>query len=334
MSVRCLLRVMIASPVPGQRWLFALLVFAVATTAWRAWPVAEEVPGVARPDVGPELRPVTYRYVPLLGLPLDDLVDAADGDFDDPPLEAPPGPISTCLPFLASILAHPNWQLRITTHRAGCFGEIDGDFTIASTGDVTWTRPGWPARHLALSTEQLALVRRLDQLSCVELQRDRSELAWLTIGLDLGAADDYAGARIQVASTLGRTVTAMLDELAEQYRGPRRELIAALDLQLATTAPGAVYRARIHGGRLTVKHGPTLLLDKPIEPDLLVDLVDAALEQPPADPDPDVKGVLRLHGRSVPIAHAARGQTPFAPIHWAIRDAQDIEASQREPQVR
>ena len=321
---------MLASRVPGQRWLFALLVSAVAMTAWRALPVTEEASVAARPDVGP----VTYRYVPLLGLPLDDVVDAADGDFDDPPLEAPAGPVQTCLPFLAPILAHPRWQFRITTHRAGCFGEIDGDFTIASTGDVTWARPGWPVRHLALSSEQLALVRRLDQLSCVELQRDRSELAWLTIGLDLGAADDYAGARIQVASTLGRTVTAMLDEVAAQYRGWRREAIASMDLRLATTAPGAVYRVRINGGRLTVKHGRSLLLDKPIEPDLLVDLVDAVLERPPADPDPDVKGVLRLHGRSVPIAHAARGQSPFALIHWAIRDAQDIEAERRESEVR
>jgi hypothetical protein len=313
---------MIASPVPSPRWLFALLVSAVVMTAWRAWPVAEEAPAAARPDVGP----ATYRYVPLLGLLLDDEVDAADGDFDAPPLEAPAGPVRTCLPFLAPILAHPRWQLRITTHHADCFAQIEGDFTIASTGDVTWTKPGWPVRHLALSGEQLALVQRLDQLSCVELQRQRSELAWLTIGLDLGAADDDAGARIQVASTLGRAVTAMLDELTEQYRGPQREAISAMDLQLATTAPGAIYRVRLHGGRLTVKHGRKLLLDKPVEPDLLVDLVDAALERPPADPDPDVKGVLRLHGRSVPVALAARGQSPFALIHWAIRDAQDVEA--------
>jgi hypothetical protein len=317
---------MIASPVPGQRWFFVLLVSAVAMTAWRAWPVAEEVP----PDVHPDVRPGTYRYVPLLGLPLYDAVDDADGDDYDPPLEAPAGPVKTCLPFLAPILEHPNWQLRITSGYTHCFGgEIREDFTIASTGEVTWTKPGWPVRRLALSSDQLALVRRLDRLSCVELQPGPGESDWLSIGLDLGKYQEYSGARIATASTLGRAVNAMLEDLMEQYRRPRREVIGSMDLRLATTEPGAVYRARVTGGRVTVKRGRKLLVDEPVDPDQLIDLVDEALERRLVD-EPHVKGVLLMHGWSVPVARLTYYERdPFEVIHRAIASARHIDTELR-----
>jgi hypothetical protein len=318
---------MIASPVPGQRWWFVLLVSAVAMTAWRSRPVAEAVLADVRSDV----RPVTYRHVPLLGIPLDDAIDDADGDYDDRPVEAPAGPVKTCLPFLAPILKHPNWQLRITSAYSTCFGaEATGDFTIASTGEVTWTRPGWPVRHLALSSEQLALVRRLDQLSCIQLQRDVGDLDWLLIGLDLGKFDEYGGARISAASTLGRAVTAMLDDLTTRYRQPRHEAVGSMDLRLATTEPGAVYRVRVTGGRLTVKRGRKLLVDEPVDPDLLLDLVDAALERRTVD-EPDVKGVLLMHGRSVPVALTRYGRSPFELIHRAIASARYLDTELRAP---
>jgi hypothetical protein len=327
---------MIAIPLTGQRWLFLLLVSAVAMTAWRAWPAAPVAEAEDAPaDVHSDVRPVTYRYVPLIGLPLDNAVDAADGDWENPPLEAPIGPVNTCLPFLAPILQHPSWQLRITDVVSHCTGDdILGDFTIASTGEVTWTKPGWPVRRLALSSEQLALVRRLDQLSCVQLQTERRggySVEWLSIGLDLGQHDPYTGARIMPASMLGRAVTAMLDELTAEYRRPRREAIGSIDLRLATTEPGAVYRVRIAGERLTVKRGRKLLVDEPVDAELLVDLVDTILERR-AVAAPDLKGVLLMRGGSVPVT-VEDGRGPFEPIYRAIRNAQYWEEQARESRM-
>jgi hypothetical protein len=255
---------------------------------------------------------------------LDDAVDAADGDWDKAPAEAPAGPVNTCLPFLAPILQHPNWQLRITQGVSHCMGDdIRGDFAIASTGEVTWTRPGWPVRHLALSSEQLALVRRLDQMSCVQPQSDDRwsyAVDWLSIGLDLGKHDRYAAAAISPGSTLGRAVTAMLDDLVAQYRKPRLALLGSFDLRLQTTEPGAVYTVRVTGGRLTAKRGRKLLFEEPVDPELLIDLVDAALERRPID-EPFVKGVLLIDGASVPVNLPYYEKGPFEPIHRAFQGA-------------
>ena len=200
-----------------------------------------------------------------------------------------------------------------------------GSFTVDATGAATWTRPGWPVRHLALSSEQLALVRRLDQLSCVELQSDRRwsyATEWLSIGLDLGQHDPYTAARITPTSELGRAVTAMLADLTAQYRVPRREAIGSAEFRLAPTGLGAGYKVRIVGDRLTVKHGRKLLVDEEVPADVLVDLVDLALAQHRAS-EPDLRGVLLLHGRSVPVAVLARRErSPFAQIYRAIDNAQ------------
>jgi hypothetical protein len=319
---------MIASRVTGLRSLLALLIATVAITAFRAWPELPADPAVVAESPA-AARPVTYRYVPLTGVPLDNAVDAADGDWEIRPREAPVGPVQTCLPFLAPILEHPNWRLRISDIVSHCTGEdVLGDFSIASTGEVTWTSPDGPARHLTLSSEQLALVRRLDQLSCVQLETERRggySVEWLSIGLDLGQHHPYTGARISPDSMLGRAVMAMLDELTAGYRQPRREAIGSIDLRLATTEPGPVYRVRIDGDRLTVKHGQKLLVDEELWPDVLVDLVDLALEHRPVA-EPDLAGVLLLHGRSVPLAVSARRErSPFAQIYRAIESAKYVE---------
>jgi len=315
---------MIASRVPGPPWLLVLLVSAVAMTGWRRWPAADAVPAGVASDVRPG-----YRHVPLLGLPLDDAIDDADGDHDDRPVEAPAGPVKTCLPFLAPILQHPNWQLRIASAYFTCFGaEVTGDFTIASTGEVTWTKPGWPVRRLALSSEQLALVRRLDQLSCVQLQGEDRHRDWLFIGLDLGKFDEYGGARISTESMLGRAVTAMLDDLTAEYRRPRQAVIGSMDLRLATTEPGALYHVRVTGGRLTARRGRKLLVDEPVDPELLIDLVDATLARRAVD-EPDVKGALLLHGWSAPVALSRWERGPFEQIHRAIASARYLDAGSR-----
>jgi hypothetical protein len=105
-------------------------------------------------------------------------------------------------------------------------------------------------------------------------------------------------------------------------------MIGSMDLRLATTERGPVYRVRVTGGRLTVKRGRKLLVDEPVDPDLLVDLADAALEQREVDV-PDVKGVLLLHGRSVPVSIERYGRGPFELIIHAIARAQVIEAESR-----
>lgn len=280
---------MIASRVPGWRWLLALLLAAIAVTAWQARP--------------------------------------------RPPLS------------LASMLERPSWQLRITKVRAGCFGpELRGDFRIASTGEVTWTRgPGWPVRRLALPGEQLALVRRLGRLPGAEPQPD--DHYFLVIGPDRGELGELAvdgGAHVSPASELGATVTAMLDELMDRHVPARQASIASMDLQLETTGPGAVYRVRVAGGRLTVDRGRTRRLDTEMHPALLIDLVDAALEQhAAAEPDddvlgvdePDVTGVLHVGGRSIPLALARHRRGAFDLIHGAIASARHFDFDGRASTV-
>ncbi|HWO25187.1 MAG TPA: hypothetical protein VNO30_40890 [Kofleriaceae bacterium] len=318
------------SSVSGLRWACVLLIANVALLGWRAVERAVEDTLEHARSAPRAARPVTYRHVPLLGLPLMDAVDDADGDQENRPAEAPAGPVQTCLPFLAPILEYPGWQLRLTHGHGSCFGDqVMGSFAIDATGAVTWTRPGWPVRHLALSGEQLALVRRLDQLSCVELFPEGDEPGFLSIGLDLGKHQAYGGAYVPPASVLGRAVTALLRDLEAQYRQPRREAIESMELQLATTEAGAVYRIRIAGDRVTVRHGQRLLVDEPVDADELMDVIDALLTQPTAD-ESDVKGVLLIQGLSVPVAFWRWERGPFQMIHNAIQKAQYNEEQARE----
>lgn len=317
---------MLASSVPGLRWWLALLVSTVALTAWRSLPVTDAEPA---PAVRAAERS-TYRYVPLLGLPLYQAIADAEGAYGDPPRSVPAGSVKSCLPFLAPILAYPNWRLRISTGYSTCFGrEPTGEFTIASTGEVTWTSPGGPVRHLVLSSEQLALVRQLDRLSCVAPAEILDPHGWLMIGLDLGKFHEYGGASIEIESVVGKTVTTMLDELAAQYRAPRLELVSAMDLRLQTTDPDSPFRLRVAKGRITVERRGKRLFDEPIEPDLLLDLVDLALEHRPVA-EPDVAGTLLLDGRSVPVALSRNWRGATGHIYRALDSALFTEAAQNE----
>jgi len=69
-------------------------------------------------------------------------------------------------------------------------------------------------------------------------------------------------------------------------------------------------------------------VDDPVDPDQLIDLVDAALERPAVDA-PDVKGVLLMHGWSVPVTLERYGRGPFELIQRAIASARYIEAELR-----
>jgi hypothetical protein len=339
---------MIASPVSGLRWMAVLLIGATVSIAvCRAWPAVarsfarafdrafDRAAVAALAGERADERPATYRYVPLRGLPLDYAVDDVDGDWDEPLLEAPPGPVQTCLPFLAPILAHPNWKLRIASGYPSCGGPIEPmwEFTIASSGAVTWMDRRGQVRHLSLSEAQLALVRRLDQLSCVELQRNEYELQygserrWLAIGLDLGKYEPGDGAYVPAASNLGRAIIPMLDELVDRYRGQRQAVIGSMDLRLATTerGRGAAYRVRLVGDRLTVRRGGSLLLDQPMADELRLDLVDAALEQRAVD-KPSMKGALYMDGWSVPVQLVRTGTGSFEEIYRAIDTAQETES--------
>ena len=319
---------MIASRASGQRWLSMVLISLLATTMWRTWPVAQE-----DLDLAP---PATYHHVPLLGMSLDDAIEEASGGrHSKPPREAPAGPVKTCLPFLAPILAHPSWQLRIASGYPSCGGppEPTWELTIASSGAVTWTDRRGQVRHLSLSAEQLALVRRLDQLSGVRLQRTDAELQygsehrWLSIGLDLGKYEPGDGAHVPAASDLGRAIIPMVDELVDRYRDARLPAIGSMELRLATTARGrgAAYRVRIAGDRLTVKRGGNLLLEQQMGDELRLDLVDAALERRAVDA-PSMKGMLYMDGWSVPVQIVRTGTGPFEEIYRAIELAQENEA--------
>jgi hypothetical protein len=168
-----------------------------------------------------------------------------------------------------------------------------------------------------LSRDQLAFVRQLDHLSCVERPAlGVLQLGWLHINGQSGAV------MLSDESPLARTVIAMLDELAAGYLPSRREESDLIELRLATTAPGTVHRVRVAGGRLTLQRGDELLFDEPMGPDQQVDLVDALLAQRGVD-EPDLTGVLRTQDRVLLLALSFAGswQGPFAEIIDVLRAA-------------
>jgi hypothetical protein len=288
---------MIASPVLGQRWLLVLLISTFGMTAWQARPATEVALTEAAPAAQPDVAPVTYRYVPLLGTPLTLAVEDARGELEDPPRD-PSDPVRTCLPFLAPLLAHPNWQIRIV-------------------------------RHLQLSNEQLALVQRLDRLSCVmwkDVPASYLRSHWLTIGIDFISQDrGIDGAQVPLQSDLGQALAPVLDQLVAEYPEPRGAVVGSMDLRLATTQRGAIYRVRIAGERLTVSQGRRLLVEEQVGSETMIDLVDLALERR-AVVDPDLKGTLLMNGWSVPVAVSRRAPGPFEQIERAVERA--IERAQ------
>ena len=192
---------MIATPVPGPRWLFVLLIPAVATAVWRAWTVAEPAPAdAASAEVRSGVRPLMCRYASLAN-PFDDAITESRSDHAGPRRAAPARPELECRMFLTPILEHPRRQLRITVHTDCPGGEDKGDFSIASTGEVTWTKRGWPVRHLALSSEQRARVRRLDQLSCFE----ERGLPPARLATDLASSLAAAAARARLIQARARS---------------------------------------------------------------------------------------------------------------------------------
>jgi hypothetical protein len=126
-------------------------------------------------------------------------------------------------------------------------------------------------------------------------------------------------------ATFGQALAPVLDQLVAEYPEPRGAVVGSMDLRLATTQRGAIYRVRIAGERLTVSQGRRLLVEEQVGSETMIDLVDLALERR-AVVDPDLKGTLLMNGWSVPVAVSRRAPGPFEQIERAVERA--IERAQ------
>lgn len=90
----------LASTLTGTRLVAAAVVFAAGFGLYRAWPDAP-------PDPERVSTATTYTYVPLMGDPTRAIEDAQDQQG------------AGCAPFVAPLIAHPNWSLRIDLDASG-----------------------------------------------------------------------------------------------------------------------------------------------------------------------------------------------------------------------
>ena len=313
---------MIASWVSARTMVWALTAGSILTLAWRICLALPDPETPARIAVVPPPA-TTFDLVPLMGEPLDQVVDALDGDVapDGTIKPPPPGTKGTCLPFLAPIVERPRWELQIG-RGWGCMGGPYEHWTVDFEGHIEWRTEGLPTRQLQLQPEELQRLRTLDRLDCVRTTPvDHYWEQYFRIGVG-----DLGGAAIPASSTMGKELTHVIYELikADTERlaafGPIEvELNVTLDADETHRAPR--YRLAIVDRRLTVTRHHEVLVDREVTDAELRDLLDSALSPDSQAPKDAERGTLRARGISIPFVYGVSAATEF--LSRAIYDAAD-----------
>jgi hypothetical protein len=273
----------------------------------------------------------TYTLVPLLGEPLSQAVDDADGTIND---WAPPandiGEVS-CLPFLAPLVERASWELQFVSASSGCLGEtIHERFVVDSNGRVAWQRPNMPGRTLELTTEEIARIRTLDRKDCVRTEETGYGEGFYRISL-AGLKDAEGGAHVSQSSAMAKELDEIFEAAKNRYRAGRLAALGITELRLHGTARYSerpVYRVDLVGSKLTVRHGRRVLLEKVLETDELVESLDR-LEPSRADVR-SARGWLRSRGVTQAVALPLDTYGDFNdPLLRAIEEASYIEDPHR-----
>ena len=303
-----------------RTWVHLLLAASAVGIAWRVWPMP-----------APAAAPVkTVTLVP--GDALDQAIDQADGEQDGyaivPPETAPPG---GCLPRLDALVKRPEWAIHITDGASGCLGDtLKRTFTVFSTGRVEWKEQGL-TRVFDLSPTELTTLRRLNRYDCIRKDPVGYGEAYYTIWL---GGDGPDGAHIGASSSMGMTLTKLLDAAREQVAHDWHARVGEVHIALAGRSReksdgafsprAAPYRVELEDNRLKIRRGARELYSDFV-PDLdLMELVEhiEAGHQDISWPYADAyaNGTLAIGGRTHEIHLGwASGEGPIGPL-WIAYD--------------
>jgi hypothetical protein len=206
-----------------------------------------------------------------------------------PPAVAPP---TGCAPFVDEIVRQPDWELHVRNSRSYGPPEL-GDFAIHGSGTVEWSLLDEPDRRLTLTADELARVRALNLLGCT---RSRP------IGFGERAFEIYrgdapsGGAEVEGTSAMAIELEAILVAAIDRYDAASIATAGGLQIELDArpvwTERWSRGAAREHltlspDGTLIVTRGHHVLVDDHLDRRTLVDLHDAIIATPPADPSVD-----------------------------------------------
>ena len=312
-------------------WLFlgrrAIAVLASCSIAIVLWPTKPA------PSPAPE---VTYRYVPLLGQPLDFAIDEADGELEDANVVRPSSLArGGCLPFLQTVVERAGWQLQFVAASSGCLGEMLHDhYVVDAFGGVTWTRRHVPARQLALLPEELARVQKLDRLDCVRTEPVGYGEAFYRVAL-VGIPNAEGGAHISGSSTMAAELEAILEAAKVRYRAQRLAALGPMSLRLGMSpslGDDRVYQLDLEGTQVTIRRRTKILHAQVLEPADLVEVLDR-LVAPGPDDDTYDRGWLRTGGETRAVALPKYHGDLGNPVQRAVDEAAYHEHPMRQESV-
>jgi hypothetical protein len=304
-----------------RRLVGVLVAGSVALVLWRVVPPPFEMPEP------PQDKAPTYTLVPLLGEPLSQAVDDADGTINDwAPRSSDLGEVS-CVPFLAPLVEHPNWEIQFVSAASGCMGAtIHDQYVVKSDGAVVWTLRNMPTRKLELTADEVTRIRTLDRKDCVRTEETGYGEAFYRISL-AGIENAEGGAHVSRSSTMAAELDAIFEGAKERYRAGRLATLGITELRLHGTAryeTRPIYRVDIAGSKLTVRHGNRVLVEKVLEAHELVETLDR-LEEPRADIR-SARGWLRSRGVTQAVALPLDTYGDFwDPVLRAIEEASYLE---------
>jgi hypothetical protein len=304
--------VQLASSFTARRAVLALTACSAATVLYQAWPVHIEV----------EPPAPTYHYVPLIGDPTYSLEDAAKSGRGG------------CVPWVEPLLAHPNWSLQLVDGASGCTGDwIHNTYEVTSTGSVTWTADGMHPRQLQLTRDELAVIIGMNHIDCGRTDEVGYSYGWMRVAPG-GDPKGGAGTAIPQTSMLGIVLEGSVRRAVDRYRTQRLAQIGSFEVHLIATDEHNRGRYRIDldaRGQLTIRHRSHVLLDKQVEAEMRVDLLDYLLTRLTAPPDPEwkpAKGYLVAAGARIPLAVSRWDQPEYQWLWRMFDDALYVESQQ------
>ncbi len=279
---------------------------------YRAWPAPE-------PDPVRAPAPPTYSYVPLLGDPTRSIEDS----------QAQHG--AGCAPFIAPLLAHPNWSLQIADGTTGCTGDwIRNTYEVRADGSVRWIAETMPARELHLTAPEMALLTRVDDFPCGRTDPVGYSFGWMHIAPG-GDPRGRGAAEVPASSLAGTMIEAVMAGAIDRYRAARLAQIGPFEVHLTTKIGRTRYSIDLDAtGHLVFHRGKHEMTVRILEPSERVELFDFLGTRIGArrDPelDPVVGGVLVAAGVRLPIA-LNRWEDPQFGVLWAtLADASELES--------
>ena len=310
----CLAKVQLAASVTGTRLVAAAVTFAAAFGLYRAWPAAE--PGPVRAPAT-----VTFSYVPLLGDPTRSIEDAQEQQG------------AGCAPFIAPLIAHPNWSLQLVDGASGCTGDwIRNTYEVHADASVRWQAEGMPDRVLHLTAPELALITRTNEFPCGRTDPVGYGFGWMRVAPGGDPRGD--GAAVLPSSSLaGTMLEAVMQGAIERYRTARLAEIGPFELNLRVKIGRAQYRITMDGtGHLVFRRGSHEMTTRILEAAERVDLFDFLSTRIGAVRDPEsapvVRGALIAGGVRLPIA-LTRWEDPQFGVLWStLDDASELESRQ------